>query len=71
MGNDTMKEEYDFSKGERGKFFQKDIKLNLPVYLEGEIMEFVEKIAKKKNVDVSTIVNQLLRRDMQLSDVMQ
>jgi len=70
MGNDTMKEEYDFSKGERGKFFQKDIKLNLPVYLEGEIMEFVEKIAKKKNVDVSTIVNQLLRRDMQLSDVM-
>lgn len=71
MGNDTMKEEYDFSKGERGKFFQKDIKLNLPVYLEGEIMEFVEKIAKKKNVDVSTIVNQLLRRDMQLSDVIQ
>jgi predicted nucleic acid-binding protein len=71
MGNDTMKEEYDFSKGERGKFFQKDIKLNIPVYLEGEIMEFVEKIAKKKNVDVSTIVNQLLRRDMQLSDVMQ
>jgi len=34
-------------------------------------MEFVEKIAKKKNVDVSTIVNQLLRSDMQLSDVMQ
>jgi len=71
MGNDTMKEEYDFSKGERGKFFQEDIKLNIPVYLEGEIMEFVEKIAKKKNVDVSTIVNQLLRSDMQLSDVMQ
>ncbi|MBU0463780.1 MAG: hypothetical protein KKE12_09265 [Proteobacteria bacterium] len=66
-----MKEEYDFSKGERGKFFQEDIKLNIPVYLEGEIMEFVEKIAKKKNVDVSTIVNQLLRSDMQLSDVMQ
>ena len=71
MGNDTMKEEYDFSKGERGKFFQKDIKLNLPVYLEDEIMEFIEKIAKKKNVDISTIVNQLLRSDMQLSDVMQ
>ncbi len=71
MKNDTMKEEYDFSKGERGKFFQKDIKLNLPVYLEDEIMEFVEKIAKKKNVDVSTIVNQLLRSDMQLSNVIQ
>ena len=66
-----MKKEYDFSKGERGKFFQKNIKINLPVYLEDEVIKFVEKIAQKKNVDISTIVNQLLRSDMQLSDVMQ
>ena len=31
---ERMKEEYDFSKGERGKFFRNDIKLNLPVYLD-------------------------------------
>lgn len=43
-----MKEEYDFSKGERGKFFRNDIKLNLPVYLDDDVLEFVEKIAKKK-----------------------
>jgi len=29
-----LKEEYYFSKGERGKFFRNDIKLNLPVYLD-------------------------------------
>ena len=46
-----MKEEYDFSKGERGKFFRNDIKLNLPVYLDDDVLEFVEKIAKKKNLD--------------------
>gem|GEM_PF-3756216 len=26
-----MKQEYDFSKGERGKFFRENAKLNLPV----------------------------------------
>ncbi|MCU0286452.1 MAG: hypothetical protein MUF15_08630 [Acidobacteria bacterium] len=34
-----MKDEYDFSKGERGKFFRKNIKINLPIYLEPDIRE--------------------------------
>ena len=29
-----MKQEYDFSKGERGKFFRENAKLDLPVYLD-------------------------------------
>jgi hypothetical protein len=32
--NEPMKKEYDFSKGERGKFYRPDIQLNLPVYPE-------------------------------------
>jgi len=71
MKDRTMKKEYDFSKGERGKFFNKDIKINLPIYLEDEILEFVDKIAKRKNLDISTIVNQLLRNDISLSKVIQ
>ena len=35
-----MKKEYDFSKGERGKFYRPDIQLNLPVYLEPELREY-------------------------------
>ncbi len=66
-----MKEEYDFSKGERGKFFRNDIKLNLPVYLDDDVMEFVEKIAKRKNVDIQTVVNQLLKSDIKIAEVMQ
>lgn len=64
-----MKEEYDFSKGERGKFFRNDIKLNLPVYLDDDVLELVEKIAKEKNTDIQTIVNQVLKSDMKLSEV--
>ena len=71
MKDRTMKKEYDFSKGERGKFFSKDIKVHLPIYLEDEILEFVDKIAKRKNLDISTIVNQLLRNDISLSKVIQ
>ena len=68
---EKMKEEYDFSKGERGKFFRNDIKLNLPVYLDDDVLEFVEKIAKKKNIDIQTVVNQLLKTDINIAAVMQ
>jgi len=46
-----MKKEYDFSKGERGKFYHPDAKLNLPIYLEPEIAEFIREYAKEKEVD--------------------
>ena len=35
-----MKTEYDFSKGERGKFYRPDAQLNLPVYLEPDVREY-------------------------------
>jgi hypothetical protein len=43
-----MRKEYDFSKGERGKFYRPDMKLNIPVYLDDEVSEFVEKLHQKK-----------------------
>jgi hypothetical protein len=59
-----MREEYDFSKGARGKFFRPDMKLNIPIYLDDEVSAFVEKIALKKGVDRSSVVNDLLKSDM-------
>ena len=35
-----MKKEYDFSKGERGKFYRPGAKLNLPVYLEPDLRDY-------------------------------
>jgi hypothetical protein len=65
-----MKEEYDFSSGERGKFYHTDLKLNLPVYLDEEVLTFVQAIARKQKTDLSSVVNQLLRGDMQLAEAM-
>jgi len=61
-----MKEEYDFSNGERGKFYNKDATFNLPVYLDPEIESFVAKLAKKQKKNISEIVNTLLFRDKEL-----
>lgn len=61
-----MKTEYDFSKGERGKFYRPRLKINLPVYLDDESATFIEQIVKKKKKDVSTVVNELIHSDKRL-----
>lgn len=61
-----MKKEYDFSKGVRGKFYRPNARLNLPVYLDDDIAEFVQKYAKQKKVDVQTIVNEILRGNKEM-----
>jgi hypothetical protein len=64
-----MKDEYDFSKAQRGKFFRADATLQLPVYLDEENRAFVEKIAARHKKDVSTVVNELLRNDRDLASL--
>lgn len=66
-----MRKEYDFSKGERGKFYQKDAKLNIPIYLDEEVAAFVDKIASKKGMDRSTVVNHLLKGDMKIAETVE
>ncbi|MBI4672865.1 MAG: hypothetical protein HY741_14515 [Chloroflexi bacterium] len=61
-----MKKEYDFSKGTRGKFYRPNVRLNLPIYLDEDIAEFIEKYAKQKKVDVQTVVNEILRRNKEM-----
>lgn len=63
-----MKNEYDFSGGERGRFFKPDVEINRPVYLNADVLAFVQNIAKKKNSDVSVVVNQLIHSDMQIAE---
>jgi len=67
----NMRKEYDFSKGERGKFFHPDMKLNIPIYLDEEVSEFVENIASKKGIDRSSVVNELLRDDIKIAKAME
>lgn len=66
-----MNRQHDFSKAERGKFYRPDAELNIPVYLDEEVRTFVARIAEQKDSDVSQVVNDLLRSDMNLAKAMQ
>jgi hypothetical protein len=66
-----MKKQYDFPQGERGKFYRPEAELNIPIYLDAENYSFVEKIAEKKNKNISTVVNELIRSDKQLADLIE
>ena len=61
-----MKQEYDFSKGERGKFYRPDAQFCFPVYLEPEVASFIEKVAGKKGSDTETVVNDWLKEDIRI-----
>ncbi|MBA3532126.1 MAG: hypothetical protein H0T73_09425 [Ardenticatenales bacterium] len=61
-----MKDEYDFSRGERGKFYRSNAELNIPVYLEPDVARFVQELARAKNLAVETIVNEWIRQDIAL-----
>jgi hypothetical protein len=61
-----MKDEYDFSNATRGKFFRQDAVLDLPVYLDAPVRDYLTARAKAKGVEVNELVNDLLKRDIDL-----
>ena len=63
-----MKREYDFSKGERGKFYRKVAKLRLPIYLDVKLQNQVERLAQNKGKDIGDIVNHLVKKEVELLD---
>ncbi len=66
---EPMSDEYDFSSGERGKFHRNDLTLRVPVYLDAEVQVFVQQIADAKQSDIETVVNELLRSDMRVAEI--
>jgi hypothetical protein len=67
--HDDIPAEVDFSKGERGKFFHPGAKLNLPVYLDDQVQARLAALANAKGVDFSVLVNDLLRKDIELIEM--
>lgn len=62
-----MKKEYDFTNGVRGKFFNKDVTFEIPVYLEPQNEIFVRKIAEEKKMTFSEIVNQFISKNKEIT----
>ena len=67
--DDDMPAEIDFSNGTRGEFFRPGAKLNLPVYLDDQVQARLTELANAKGVDLSALVNQLLKKDIELIEM--
>ena len=62
-----MKQQYDFANGERGKFYRPDAVTVPPVHLEPGLLEFLTARASAKGVSLNTLVNELLKKDVELA----
>ena len=61
-----MKDEYDFTNDECGKFYRPNLRLIPPVRLEPEVLDFLATRAQQRGTTVNQLVNQLLKKDMEL-----
>jgi len=65
-----MKDEYDFSNAEQGKFYRPLEELDIPIYLDKEVKEyFIQKIRSKgKQFSLNETINSLLKKDIEISN---
>jgi hypothetical protein len=61
-----MKEEYDFSDAEQGKFHRAGATLVAPVYLEPDVLSDLQQRAAAHDKTLNDMVNTLLRADIAL-----
>jgi hypothetical protein len=61
-----MKAQYDFSEGERGKFYNPDAVFSFPVYLEPDVNDFMNELAEEQDIDIQELVNEWLRANIKL-----
>ena len=64
--DDGMRDEYDFSSAVRGRFYRKGANLVPPVHLEPEVLAYLEARARARGITLSRLVNELLRKDIEL-----
>ena len=61
-----MKPEYDFSPGERGKFFRPNAEIRLPIYLNSDVQTYLTERAAEKGVPLGDMVNRLLKQEIEI-----
>ncbi len=61
-----MKDEYDFSGGTRGKFYRKGADLIPPIHLEADVLKYLSARAEARGVSLNELVNELLKKDIEL-----
>jgi uncharacterized DUF497 family protein len=61
---DELPPDFDFSKGEVGKFYHENAVIHFPVYLDPEVLKFFSKRAHEQYLSIEALFNQILKREM-------
>jgi hypothetical protein len=62
-----MKEEYDFSNAEQGKFYVPVDDIEVPIYLDKDIVQYLNEKCLSKQESLQSLVNDLLRKDIEIA----
>lgn len=62
-----MKDEYDFSNAEQGKCYILAEDIQIPVYLDKDIAQYLSKQCGGAADNLQTLVNDLLRKDIEIA----
>ncbi len=63
-----MKDEYDFSHAEQGKFYIPIEEIQIPIYLDQDIQQHLNQIGGFNPEKLRVLVNDLLRKNLELLD---
>ncbi len=64
-----MKSEYDFFQADQGKFYHPDATFHYPIYLDPDVENFLTKIAEHKKIEVQVLVNEWMRNNIKLIQI--
>ena len=62
-----MKDEYDFSNAEQGKFYVPLEDIQIPIYLDQDVMQFLSKKCDFNAERLQVLINDLLRKDIEIA----
>jgi hypothetical protein len=62
-----MKDEYNFSNAEQGKFYVPVEDIQLPIYLDKDIIQYLNEKGMTKPENLQSLVNDLLRKDIEIA----
>ena len=63
-----MRDEYDFSKGERGALISTENKTPLHIYIDNDVMEALRQQAEKLGTGYQTLVSAILKKHLEDDD---
>jgi hypothetical protein len=62
-----MKDDYDFSNAEQGKFYVPLEDIQVPIYLDKDVVQYLTQKGQAKPDNLQFLVNDLLRKDIEIA----